>query len=104
MSASSPSPNWLDTLDALAAHLEQQADAVCDGEFSAIEAFVPPAGLGPLPATLVERAGDLIAEAAALQDVVSNALATTGRELAAVRRVVHRDPAPARATFVDQRA
>ena len=98
------SANWLETLDALAAHLEQQADAVCDGDFAAVHAFVPAADLGPLPATLAERARDLMPEAAALEDVVSNALATTGRELAAVRRVVHREPAPARATFVDQRA
>ena len=95
---------WSHVLDALAAHLDAQAEAICDGDLSAITAFVPPADLGSLTSADAPRARELLGEAAALEDVVSISLAAAGRELAAVRRSVPAAPAASRPSFVDERA
>jgi hypothetical protein len=95
---------WAEVLDALESILEQQADAVCDGDMTAIDTFSPPADLGPLPAALAPRARMLLAEAAALETAVEVALGATGRELAVVRRSVHASPASSSPHFIDEKA
>ena len=93
---------WEEALDAYARHLEAQADAIADGDPTAVPTFSPPTGLGPLPEALVPRVQELLAEANALEEALELALAGAGRELATVRRAVGRRPA-ARAAFMDQR-
>ena len=96
--------SWSDALDALETHMNTQAEAICDGDLARITAFAPPPDLGPLTEADAPRARRLLGDAAALEDVVTVALAAAGRELAAVRRSVPPTSPTARPSFVDERA
>ncbi len=77
-------PNWELALDALEAHL-QHAEAVLadDAREMPIDTWVKPAGLGPLPSHLVDRAMELRSRQTA---VMSTLIANIPAALAAGRR------------------
>ena len=86
---------WVVALDAFEAHLGDQRLAL-DGDDPAIDAFVPPTGLGALPPELAPRARALLADAEAL------ALELARRATAAAAEL-DRQPQGASPSFFDQR-
>jgi hypothetical protein len=92
---------WDDALDALAEELAAQRAALPAGQPTRPPAIEPPAGLGPLPPRLAERARRLLAENQAVTAAVEAALARVERELNALERSAA-DP-PSIPSFVDRR-
>lgn len=91
---------WQSCLDRLAQHLHVQRAAVARGELEALQVFAPEPDLGPLPASLRERAVRLQAECSALADQLAEASARTTQQLQALARPQH-GAAP---SYVDSRA
>ena len=91
---------WRACLDRLAQHLAAQRRAIGCGDVASLQAFVPESGLGPLPASLRDRARRLESECAALVDELAEARARTAHQLEALAHP-HHDAAP---SYVDSRA
>ena len=77
--------DWQGALSSLALHLAEQRRAVEQGDAHAVEAFVPPAGLGPLPAALAQRARELHAECQSLEQLLLGACRRTATALTSGR-------------------
>lgn len=88
--------NWVEALDAFEQRLHDQRAALATGGV-AVDPFVPPAGLGPLPSELGARATGLLAEADALE-------AELEHRLVAARPRAPQPARPARPVFLDTRA
>jgi hypothetical protein len=91
---------WDEALDALEQDLAAQRAALTAGQPTAPADFEPPGDLGPLPARLVERARQLLAENQAVAAALQAAMARVERELAATERAAQRPPLP---SFVDRK-
>jgi hypothetical protein len=95
--------DWDRVLDAFAGRLAAQRAALTAGRPGEVADFEPPAGVGPLPGRLQERARQLVAEAEAVAAALEAAVARVGRELAALERTAEGEP-PSIPSFIDQRA
>lgn len=95
------STGWSEAIDAFATRLSDQRAALRAGEPDSVPPFAPPPSLGPLPEHLRDRAEALVQEAAELQAEMSTALASTTRELQAVRRFLDTSSFPVGASHVD---
>lgn len=92
---------WDDAMDAFAARLVAQRMALQEGAPDSVPPFAPPPSLGPLPTHLRDRAEALLQEAAELQAEMTARLASTTREVQAVRRFVSATAAPVGASYID---
>lgn len=92
---------WTRALDAFEQRIADQREALDRGEAGEIPPFEPPQGLGPLPASLSDRAGRLLAEARDVEEELRGALAFLGQDIAVVRKVNAATGRPAGARFVD---
>lgn len=90
---------WTTALDAFERSLAEQREAVARGDAGAVDAFSPPAGLGPLPRELADRARALLAASQEHVDELRTTLASTQRELALLDRMA---PAGASPSYLDQ--
>jgi hypothetical protein len=95
---------WAAALDDFAGRLAAQRAALTDGTVDQLPDFEPPSGLGPLPASLEQRARELLADNEAVTAALAAAAGRAGRELAALSRMTPDDTRPAPAAFVDRRA
>jgi hypothetical protein len=81
------SESWAAVLEALEAEVEVEVEAPRSAERSGEPgAFIPPAGLGPLPIALLERAERLLGRMAELQEGLEQRRNEVGRELSALNR------------------
>jgi hypothetical protein len=96
-------PDWDAVLDDFAERLAAQRRAISVRRPADVPDFVPPEGLGPLPARLQERARKLVAESEGVTAALEAALARVENELASLERSA-RTQAPTIPSFIDQRA
>jgi len=100
-STDSTPPNhgaWVALLDELEASLGEAALGASGAADSAVSAWTPPSGLGPIPADLVERARDILGGQRELISELQGERRAVGEQLAALRQV----PAPqAHAVYLD---
>lgn len=90
---------WASCLDRLEQHLRRQRAAI-ESSGQDVEAFVPDAGLGPLPLHLRDRAQQLSEE----NDALETLLRCMRDEVAdAIQRADAAVPELSRATFLDTR-
>lgn len=83
---------WSDALDALDAELARSRAALdSGGQVEPLQAFTPPAGLGPLPVELVPRVHELLAATQGLARDLERRLVGTRRELAMIDRIRPRE-------------
>lgn len=92
---------WDDAIEAFASRLDAQRVALRSGHVDSVPPFAPPPSLGPLPERLRSRAEVLLQEAAELEAEVVGRLASTSRELQAVRGFLGSSTATAGASYVD---
>jgi hypothetical protein len=93
---------WSAALDQFAACLADQERQLAERHPELVVPFAPPAGLGPLPPELGERARALLARSEALAAQVHEALDATRRQLLLARRMTtERAAVPA---YVDSHA
>ena len=78
---------WLEVLDELERRIAAQRAALDLGEAGELDAFEPPADLGPLPQTLLDRAALLLAESLDVAEELQGALTFIGQDLAVMRKV-----------------
>jgi hypothetical protein len=95
------SGSWDDAMDAFATRLVAQRVALQQGVPDSVPPFAPPPSLGPLPWRLRDRAESLLQEAAELQAEMTARLASTTREVQAVRRFVSATATPVGASYID---
>lgn len=81
-------PSWEATLDAFEECLAVQRELLLERRYAELVAFVPPAGLGPLPGHLVPRAMSLLREAESVAAEAQRALEGTGRTQSRARRAL----------------
>jgi hypothetical protein len=93
--------SWVATLDAYEARLDAQRAALDAGGEGLVPPFEPPAGLGPLPTTLADRASRLLAESRDLEQELADNVSAIGQDLAVVRAVGASTAAAPHARFVD---
>jgi hypothetical protein len=92
---------WDEVLESFATRLVDQRTALQSDEADSVPPFAPPPSLGPMPSHLRTRAEALLQEAAELQAQMAARLASTTREVQAVRRFVSAAPATARPSYID---
>lgn len=92
---------WDDAIEAFASRLDAQRAALRSGQLDSVPPFAPPPSLGPLPERLRDRAEVLVQEAAELEAEMVARLASTSREVQAVRRFLGSSPSPVGASYVD---
>lgn len=95
-------PSWDEVLESFATRLDDQRAALEAGEVDAVPPFAPPPSIGPFPARLRCRAEGLLQEAAELQAEMAARLASTTREVQAVRRFLATAGRPVAAAYVDE--
>jgi len=78
---------WGQVLDDFEACLVEQERLLDEDPYAELVAFTPPAGLGPMPLEVSERAGQLLLRAGQLGDRVAGQLAASGRQLALANRM-----------------
>jgi len=91
---------WDQVLDDFEACLVEQERLLDKDPHAALVAFTPPAGLGPMPLEVSDRAGRLLLRAGQLGDRVAGQLAGAGRQLALAHRMAG-DP-DERPAYLDQ--
>ena len=96
------SARWDQVLDAFEACLAEQERQLDEDPAAELVAFTPPAGLGPMPAEVSERAGRLLLRAGQLGDRVASQLTQTRSELTVVRRAPR--SSGGRTAYVDRMA
>lgn len=92
---------WPAVLDAYEAALQIFSDLSYEDELPDLPDFVPPAGLGPLPAEHEERAQSLLRRSRELEASVLHGKEQSARHLALVGRTRTDRPT---STYVDHRA
>ncbi len=111
MRISAPAPSWeaewglaLRDLELDVARAESMLRDLHAGTASDVAsvppAWQPPAGLGPLPETLLERAQQVHAHQLRVTSDIAAAMVRSGRDLQVARRL-EGAPAPSRPMFVD---
>ena len=78
---------WDQALDALEACLDQQERQLDADPYAELVTYVPPAGLGPMPGQLTDRASQLLLRSGQIADRIATQLAATGRQLALAQRM-----------------
>lgn len=98
-------PSWEATLDAFEERLAGQRQLLLERRYAELVAFVPPAGLGPLPDHLGARAASLVRHAESLAAEAQRALDDTGREQSHARRALRgaAGQTPRLSAFLDRR-
>ena len=91
---------WEAALTAMEDELDAQERAVRTGTVTAVPAFEPPAGLGPLPSVLVERVMQLIRRTGLLATFVQFQMIATYADLRFERREIKH--AGAQALYLDR--
>ena len=91
--------SWQSTLDAFAAALDDQSAALERGDIEGVQAFSPPAGLGPLPVELRPRAEELLGRAQGLTEELVVRKTATQREIALLAGLL---PRRGSASYVDR--
>lgn len=91
---------WEAALTAMEDELDAQERAVRTGTVTAVPAFEPPAGLGPLPSVLVERVMQLIRRTGLLATFVQFQMIATDADLRFERREIKH--AGAQALYLDR--
>lgn len=94
-------PRWDEVLDDFAAKLSLQRAAIDGGRPGDVDAFVPPATVGALPAELGPRAEALLEESLSLQTRLAELLSRTTRDIDVTRRFGRATTGPSRANLVD---
>jgi hypothetical protein len=94
--------DWDHALDAFAERLAEQRAAIAT-RAAGVGEFTPPAGLGPMPERLRERAARLVEESEAVTAALEAAAARVERELATLERSARATPPPI-PSFFDHRA
>jgi hypothetical protein len=92
---------WAAALDDFEARLDAQRAALDAGTAGDLSPFLPPIGLGPLPAALGDRARDLLAQARDLEQELGDNVTALAQDLAVVRKVGASTGEVRPATFVD---
>jgi hypothetical protein len=92
---------WADALDEYEARLDAQRAALDGGEAGAVTPFAPPAGLGPLPQALAERANELLRQSRDLELELAGNLQAIKDDLAVVNTVSTATDRPSTPLFVD---
>ena len=95
-------PAWSRVLDEFGRRLEVQEALVAVGHYADVEAFEPPAGLGPLPAELELQARGLLRRAVALETAVEQDIDASRRRARMLRRL--QTSAPPMPMYTEQRA
>ena len=90
---------WTAVLDDFERTLVEQRAALDRGDAQDITGYTPPAGLGPLPASLAGRARAALQEAERLVHDLQSATASTQRELGLLDRMRPEAAAP---SYLDQ--
>jgi hypothetical protein len=93
--------SWAHALDAFESRLEAQRCALDVGQPGELAPFAPPAGLGPLPADLGERANELLRQSWDLEVELADSVRALSEDLAMVRAVVTSTARPSTPLFVD---
>lgn len=93
--------DWDEVIDTFAARLDDQRSAMETSEVDSVPPFAPPPSIGPMPPRLHSRAEALLQEAAELQAEMAARLATTTREVQAVRRFITATVPPSRSVYLD---
>jgi hypothetical protein len=93
--------DWDHVLETFAERLGDQRTALGSDVVDSVPPFAPPPSLGPMPARLRTRAESLLQEAAEIQAEMVTRLASTAREVQAVRRFVDASPSSARPSYLD---
>lgn len=92
---------WEQVIEAFAARLTEQRAALRTAAPDSVPPFAPPPSLGPLPEHLRSRAEALVQEAVELQAEMVTRLASTTREVQAVRQFLSASVRPVGAGRVD---
>lgn len=95
------SATWDEVVEAFATRLADQRAALQAAEPDSVPPFAPPPSLGPLPERLRDRAEALVQEAAELEAEMATRLASTTREVQAVRRFLGASVVPVGAGRLD---
>lgn len=91
--------DWANVLEDVERTLVEQRAALDRGDVQDITGYTPPAGLGPLPASLAGRARAALQESERLVQDLQAATASTQRELGLLDRM---RPEAATPSFFDQ--
>lgn len=98
-------PSWDEALASYQRHLDTLATLIASGQAEALPEWVPPTGLGPMPAALVGMATTLDAQAEELMRTLTITMAKTRMEIESMARSNRPTPrAQINTTMLDEKA